>query len=160
MTNNIIITIIVCTGVHLSVSMCDPRTTCQCCRAQKQGGCGARAGEAEGWHSQSIIRIRREVRGGEGPNGQGWPIVLFDTESVAISSSHLLPDLIYFILFVYKCISTVQVALGHDYVAQVEQHSSQKDAAQGFGGKFGVQKDRVDKVRRGIPLVLSPTPFL
>ncbi|XP_028256467.1 src substrate protein p85-like isoform X1 [Parambassis ranga] len=40
-----------------------------------------------------------------------------------------------------------KVALGHDYVAQVEQHSSQKDAAQGFGGKFGVQKDRVDKVR-------------
>ncbi|XP_028256469.1 src substrate protein p85-like isoform X3 [Parambassis ranga] len=38
-----------------------------------------------------------------------------------------------------------KVALGHDYVAQVEQHSSQKDAAQGFGGKFGVQKDRVDK---------------
>ncbi|XP_042372169.1 hematopoietic lineage cell-specific protein-like, partial [Plectropomus leopardus] len=38
-----------------------------------------------------------------------------------------------------------KVALGHDYVAQVEQHSSQKDAAKGFGGKFGVQKDRVDK---------------
>lgn len=43
--------------------------------------------------------------------------------------------------------SSVQVALGHDYVAQVEQHSSQKDASKGFGGKFGVQKDRVDKVR-------------
>ncbi|MEQ2164262.1 hypothetical protein GOODEAATRI_004710 [Goodea atripinnis] len=39
------------------------------------------------------------------------------------------------------------VAVGHDYVAQVEQHSSQKDMAKGFGGKFGVQKDRVDKVR-------------
>lgn len=38
--------------------------------------------------------------------------------------------------------------MGHDYVSQVEQHSSQKDAAQGFGGKFGIQKDRVDKVRR------------
>lgn len=45
------------------------------------------------------------------------------------------------------CISTVQVALGNDYVAQVEQHSSQKDASKGFGGKFGVQKDRIDKVR-------------
>uniref|UniRef100_A0A8C9ZJS1 Hematopoietic cell-specific Lyn substrate 1 n=1 Tax=Sander lucioperca TaxID=283035 RepID=A0A8C9ZJS1_SANLU len=42
-----------------------------------------------------------------------------------------------------------KVALGHDYVAQVEQHSSQKDAAQGFGGKFGVQKDRVDKTAMG-----------
>ncbi|XP_068163432.1 src substrate protein p85-like [Antennarius striatus] len=38
-----------------------------------------------------------------------------------------------------------KVALGHDYVAQVEQHSSQKDASKGFGGKFGVQRDRVDK---------------
>ncbi|XP_077090244.1 src substrate protein p85-like isoform X7 [Siphateles boraxobius] len=36
-------------------------------------------------------------------------------------------------------------ALGHNYVAEVEQHSSQKDGAKGFGGKYGVQKDRVDK---------------
>lgn len=41
----------------------------------------------------------------------------------------------------------VQAALGNDYVAEVEQHSSQRDASKGFGGKFGVQKDRVDKVR-------------
>lgn len=46
------------------------------------------------------------------------------------------------------CVSAVQVALGSDYVAEVEKHSSQKDAAKGFGGKYGVQKDRVDKVRR------------
>ncbi|XP_061617832.1 src substrate protein p85-like isoform X2 [Phyllopteryx taeniolatus] len=38
-----------------------------------------------------------------------------------------------------------KVAVGHDYVAQVQQHSSQKDAAKGFGGKFGVEKDRLDK---------------
>lgn len=38
--------------------------------------------------------------------------------------------------------------MGSDYVAEVEKHSSQKDAAKGFGGKYGVQKDRVDKVRR------------
>lgn len=42
-----------------------------------------------------------------------------------------------------------KLAMGHDYVAQVEQHSSQKDAARGFGGKFGVQKDRVDKAAMG-----------
>ncbi|XP_041636958.1 hematopoietic lineage cell-specific protein isoform X2 [Cheilinus undulatus] len=42
-----------------------------------------------------------------------------------------------------------KVALGHDYVAQVDQHSSQKDAAKGFGGKYGVQKDRVDKSAMG-----------
>uniref|UniRef100_A0AAR2KY25 SH3 domain-containing protein n=1 Tax=Pygocentrus nattereri TaxID=42514 RepID=A0AAR2KY25_PYGNA len=38
-----------------------------------------------------------------------------------------------------------KVAMGHNYVAQVEQHSSQTDAAKGFGGKYGVQKDRVDR---------------
>jgi cortactin len=37
-------------------------------------------------------------------------------------------------------------AVGHDYVAKVEKHGSQTDAAKGFGGKFGVQTDRVDKV--------------
>lgn len=36
--------------------------------------------------------------------------------------------------------------MGHNYVAEVEQHSSQTDAARGFGGKYGVQKERVDKV--------------
>ena len=28
----------------------------------------------------------------------------------------------------------------------LSKHSSQVDAAKGFGGKYGVQKDRVDKV--------------
>lgn len=37
-------------------------------------------------------------------------------------------------------------AVGHDYVGKVEKHVSQTDYAQGFGGKFGVQTDRVDKV--------------
>lgn len=50
-------------------------------------------------------------------------------------------------IFISVSLPFIQVAMGHDYVAQVEQHSSQKDAAKGFGGKFGVQKDRVDKVR-------------
>ncbi|KAG8194249.1 hypothetical protein JTE90_024578 [Oedothorax gibbosus] len=36
-------------------------------------------------------------------------------------------------------------AVGHDYVAQVEKHTSQIDAKKGFGGKFGVQADRQDK---------------
>lgn len=39
-----------------------------------------------------------------------------------------------------------QSAVGHDYVAKVEKHQSQKDYATGFGGKYGVQTDRVDKV--------------
>ena len=35
--------------------------------------------------------------------------------------------------------------MGHDYQAQLQKHASQTDAAKGFGGKYGVQKDRVDK---------------
>lgn len=36
--------------------------------------------------------------------------------------------------------------MGHEYVAEVEKHSSQTDAAKGFGGKYGVERDRADKV--------------
>ena len=39
-----------------------------------------------------------------------------------------------------------QSALGYDYQAQLAKHGSQTDAAKGFGGKFGVQKERKDKV--------------
>lgn len=52
------------------------------------------------------------------------------------------------------CVEFSQGALGHGYVAEVEQHSSQTDAAKGFGGKFGVQKDRVDKVINPLITVL------
>ena len=38
-----------------------------------------------------------------------------------------------------------QSAVGHDYQTDLSKHSSQVDTAKGFGGKFGVQKDRVDK---------------
>ncbi|CAM4487235.1 unnamed protein product [Lepidochelys olivacea] len=40
-------------------------------------------------------------------------------------------------------------ALGHEYIADVEKHSSQTDAAKGFGGKYGVQRDRADKSALG-----------
>lgn len=33
-------------------------------------------------------------------------------------------------------------ALSHEHIEHVEKHSSQKDYSTGFGGKFGVQKDR------------------
>lgn len=39
-----------------------------------------------------------------------------------------------------------QSAVGHEYVAKVEKHASQKDYSAGFGGKYGIQKDRIDKV--------------
>lgn len=37
-------------------------------------------------------------------------------------------------------------AVGHDYVAPKFKHASQTDYSTGFGGKFGVQSDRIDKV--------------
>ena len=36
-------------------------------------------------------------------------------------------------------------AENHEYVGRVDKHSSQKDYASGFGGKFGVQSDRQDR---------------
>lgn len=40
-------------------------------------------------------------------------------------------------------------AMGHEYIGKVEKHASQKDYSDGFGGKFGVQTDRVDKSAMG-----------
>lgn len=37
-------------------------------------------------------------------------------------------------------------ALGWDHQEKLQLHDSQKDYAKGFGGKYGVQKDRMDKV--------------
>jgi len=37
-------------------------------------------------------------------------------------------------------------AVGHDYVAPHFKHASQTDYSSGFGGKYGVQSDRIDKV--------------
>ena len=42
-----------------------------------------------------------------------------------------------------------QSAVGWDHVEQVTKHDSQKDYKTGFGGKFGVQTDRVDKSALG-----------
>lgn len=46
--------------------------------------------------------------------------------------------------------------MGHEYVADVEKHSSQTDAARGFGGKYGVERDRADKVSDNFSLYHSP----
>lgn len=55
--------------------------------------------------------------------------------------------LIYVTSVLISGTSLSQSALGNDYVADVAKHSSQTDAAKGFGGKYGVQTDRTDKVR-------------
>lgn len=52
----------------------------------------------------------------------------------------------HFDLFATSTLDCSQSAVGHEYVAEVEKHSSQTDAAKGFGGKFGVERDRADKV--------------
>ena len=48
------------------------------------------------------------------------------------------------------CVSA-QAAMGYDYQEKLAQHESQTDAKKGFGGKYGVQKDRQDKVFIGPP---------
>ena len=60
------------------------------------------------------------------------------------------------VLFIYRGVrSTVlmyyvyipfQSALGWEHQSELAKHASQTDAVKGFGGKFGVQKDRKDKV--------------
>ena len=42
-----------------------------------------------------------------------------------------------------------QSAVGWDHVEKAAKHDSQKDYKTGFGGKFGVQTDRVDKSALG-----------
>jgi len=40
----------------------------------------------------------------------------------------------------------IQSAVGWEYQEKLAQHKSQKDYSTGFGGRYGVQTDRVDKV--------------
>ena len=39
----------------------------------------------------------------------------------------------------------VQGAVGHEYKTELHKHQSQTDTKKGFGGKFGLEKDRQDK---------------
>jgi len=39
-----------------------------------------------------------------------------------------------------------QVAVDFNYEGKTEAHASQKDHSKGFGGKYGVQSDHMDKV--------------
>ena len=50
-------------------------------------------------------------------------------------------------------------AMDSSYKADVAKHASQVDASKGFGGKYGVQKDRVDKVS-DYHVLLLPCIFL
>ena len=46
----------------------------------------------------------------------------------------------------YNVYPHLQSALGWDYQAELSKHESQTDATKGFGGRYGVQKDRQDEV--------------
>ena len=48
------------------------------------------------------------------------------------------------LLYHLPCI--MQSALGWEHQSELSKHGSQTDAKKGFGGQFGVQKDRQDKV--------------
>ena len=50
----------------------------------------------------------------------------------------------------YSMLVCTQSALGWDHQEQLSKHESQTDAAKGFGGKYGVQKESQDKVCEGI----------
>ena len=41
---------------------------------------------------------------------------------------------------------TTQSAYGWNETEQLSQHASQRDASKGFGGKYGLEKDKQDKV--------------
>ena len=42
--------------------------------------------------------------------------------------------------------SMLQSAVGWEYQSELSKHGSQTDATKGFGGRYGVQKDRQDDV--------------
>ena len=42
---------------------------------------------------------------------------------------------------------TLQSAVGWEYQTELSKHESQTDSTKGFGGRYGVQKDRQDDVR-------------
>lgn len=44
------------------------------------------------------------------------------------------------------CVFYLQSAVGHEYQSKLSKHCSQTDTSKGFGGKFGVEADRVDQV--------------
>uniref|UniRef100_A0A8B9RL44 Src substrate cortactin-like n=1 Tax=Astyanax mexicanus TaxID=7994 RepID=A0A8B9RL44_ASTMX len=62
---------------------------------------------------------------------------------MSYNMSHLLLFLLIYFLYL------LQSAMNYEYKGEVDQHASQKDYAKGFGGKYGVQKERVDKAALG-----------
>ena len=65
--------------------------------------------------------------------------------------THTSPSLPLLLLLLLQ----LQAAVGWDYQAQLAQHESQTDTKKGFGGQFGVQRDRQDKVGGSVCYITS-----
>lgn len=102
-------------------------------RSQSRAGTGK--GCAEGITTTSMVGLDLSPRGckhlGSGAEQLCGAYVSVHPASVTVGAHVMLSS---------------QCAVGHEYIADVGKHSSQTDAAQGFGGKYGVQRDRADKV--------------
>lgn len=77
-----------------------------------------------------------------------------------LSLHHFIFPLVILYLLTHSHLDFSQSAVGHEYVAEVEKHSSQTDAARGFGGKYGVEKDRADKVSDNTLSLGHPTQIM
>lgn len=51
-----------------------------------------------------------------------------------------------FIVFILATCTFTQSALGWEYQSELSKHSSQTDATKGFGGRYGVDRERQDEV--------------
>jgi len=49
---------------------------------------------------------------------------------------------VHYLNFCFCFFSMDKSAVGHEHIEKVEKHASQKDYTTGFGGKYGIQKDR------------------
>lgn len=59
----------------------------------------------------------------------------------------------------YSILCLLQSAVGWEYQTELSKHGSQTDAAKGFGGRYGVQTDRQDKVSLDVNIASLPGAF-
>lgn len=98
---------------------------------REQGGAGPGCGAAGPREQSPSPASARALRGGRAERRRRCPP---GPAAVALAGlSHAVP-------------CPAQSAVGHEYQATLSKHCSQVDSVRGFGGKFGVQLDRVDQV--------------
>ncbi|XP_041935548.1 hematopoietic lineage cell-specific protein isoform X1 [Alosa sapidissima] len=80
-----------------------------------------------------------------------FSLCLFIYYSVANKMGHVVRDTcngLWREMFIIR-LCCFQSAMGYDYKAEVKEHASQKDYAKGFGGKYGVEKEKMDRAAMG-----------